>query len=157
MLHLIGGGLEVMLVGRLHFDSGGVHLNALAAIEADVVDVDDGGLLDDGAVLVNVGDMHAAEVRARAVVGEYSATPLAAGEADAAETEAVVHATVEPNMRAPIAGVPAVGSAFKTPVARSPQQASAGRLRPHARNPEVSCIPVRPVAGSPEITRRRQI
>ena len=41
MLHLVGGGLEVVLVGRLHLHRRRMHLNARAAVEADVVDVHD--------------------------------------------------------------------------------------------------------------------
>src|SRR5579872_7309426 len=115
MLQLVGSWLEVALIRRLHLHRRRMHRNALATIEAYVVDVDDRGLLDDRAVLVHIGDMDAAKVRHCAVVGEHSAAPLAAGEADAAEAEAVVHATVEPNMRAPLAAVPAVCSAFITP------------------------------------------
>ena len=156
MLHLVGGGLEVVLVGRLHLHGRGMHLNALAAVEADVVHVDDGVFRHDGAVLVDIGDVHAAKVRHGAVIGEDSAAPLAAEEADAAVAEAVVNATVESDVRAPVAAVPAVHSACKTPVARGPQKTGDGRLRPHARNPEIACIAVGPVAGSPEIARRGQ-
>src|SRR5271170_8036414 len=156
MLHLVGSGLEVMLVGRLHLHSRCMHLNALATIEAYVVDVYDGIFRHDGSVLVHVRDMHASKVRYGTVIGEHSTTPLAADETDAAEAEAVVHATVEPNMRSPVAAMPAVYSAFIAPVARGPQKTGDGRLRPHARNPEVAGVSVGPVAGSPEITRRRQ-
>src|SRR5580692_2177885 len=156
MLYLLGGGLEVVLVGRLHLHSRRVHLNAFAPIEAYVVNVHDGVFRHDRAVLVHIGDVYASEVSYSPVVGEHSTTPLASDETDAAEAEAVVNATVEPNMRSPVAAVPAVHSAFITPVAGRPQQASDGRLRPHAGNPEIARIPVGPVAGSPEITRRRQ-
>src|SRR5580700_4591904 len=156
MLHLVGGCLEVVLVGRLHLHSRRMHLNALAAIEAYVVDVHDGVFRHNGSVLVHIGDVHASKVCNGTVIGENSTTPLAADETDAAEAEAVVHATIKPNVRAPVAAVTAVDSPFITPVARRPQKTGDGRLRPHARNPEVAGVSVGPVAGSPEITRRRQ-
>src|SRR5580700_8877651 len=112
VLHLVGGGLEVVLVGRLHLHSRGVHLNAFAAIEAYVVDVHNRVFGDDGSVLVHIRDVHAAKVRHGAVISEYSTAPLAADEANAAESEAIVNAAVEPNMRAPVAAVPPVHSAF---------------------------------------------
>src|SRR3984885_8369838 len=155
MLYLLGGGLEVVLVGRLHLHSRRVPLNAFAPIEAYVVDVHDGVFRHDRAVLVHIGDVYASEVSYSPVVGEHSTTPLASDETDAAEAEAVVNATVEPNMRSPVAAVPAVHSAFITPVAWGPQKTGAGRLRPHAWNPEVARISVGPVARGPEVTRRR--
>src|SRR5579863_7695404 len=97
-----------------------MHLNACAAIEGYVVHVHDRVLLDDDAVLVHIGYTDAAKVRDCAVVGEYSTTPLAADEADAAEPEAIVNATVEPNVRSPIAAMPAIHSAFITPVTGGP-------------------------------------
>ena len=117
-------------------------------------DVDDGVLRHDGAVLVDIGHMDAAEVRHGAVISEYSAPPLAADEADAAVAEAVVNAAVEADMRSPVAGVPSVHAARIAPVARGPQKTGAGRLHPDARNPEVARIAIRPVAGRPEVARR---
>ena len=156
MLYLLGGGLEVALVGCLHLHSCGVHLNALAAIEANVIDVHDGVFRHDGSVLVNIDDMYAAKVRHGTVISKYATTPLAADEADAAKAEAVVNPTIEPDMRAPVAGAPPVHSALVAPVARCPQKTGAGRLHPHARNPEVTRIPIGPVARSPEVARRGQ-
>ena len=82
--------------------------DAAAAVEADVVHVDDGVAFNDGAIHVDVGDVDAAEVGDGAVVGEDSAAPLTAEEADAAVAEAVVDAAVEADVRAPVAGVPSV-------------------------------------------------
>src|SRR5271168_3741504 len=95
VLALLGGGLDMLLVGRLQLRCGGMGGNAAFAVEADVIVVDDSVLRNDGAVLVDVGYVHAAKVSNGAVIGESSAAPLAADEAYAAETEAVVNATIE--------------------------------------------------------------
>ena len=42
MLELVGSGLEMVFVGRLHLHRRGPRLDAAAAVEADVVSVDDG-------------------------------------------------------------------------------------------------------------------
>src|SRR5208282_3556042 len=133
-----------------------MNLNAGAAIEADVVDVHNRVLRYDDAVLVHIGYAHAAKVRYRAVISESPTTPFAAGKANTAEAEAVVHATIESNVRSPVAFMPPVGSALIAPVSRRPQNTSTGRLHPYAGNPEVARIPVGPVAGCPHVTRRWQ-
>src|SRR5277367_765167 len=156
VLGLVRGGLDVLLVFRLQFARGGVRRNAAFAVEADVIVVDDGVLRNDGAVLVDVGYVHAAKVSHGAVVRERSTAPLAADEAYAAETEAVVNATIEAHVRAPIAAVPSVGAADKAPVAGSPENADSRRLHPNAGNPVVARVTVAPVAGGPEIARGGQ-
>src|SRR5580658_4950864 len=118
MLHLICGWLEVVLVGRLQFHHRCMHGNAHASVKAHVVDVHNRVLLDDGAVFVDIRHMDDAKVRHCTVISEHSTAPLAPDKAHAAEAEAVVYAAVEPDMRSPVAAVPAVHAAFKTPVAR---------------------------------------
>jgi hypothetical protein len=130
--------------------------DAAFAVKADVIVVDDGVLRDDRAVLIDVGHVHAAKVRDSAVVGKRSTAPLAPDEADAAEAEAVVDATVEADVRAPIAAVPAVNAASEAPIARGPKNANSGRLHPDPRNPLVARVSVSPVAGGPEIARSGQ-
>ena len=156
VLHLVGGGLDMLLVLSLHLHRRGPRLDAGAAVEADVIRVDDGVCVDDGAILVDVGHVDAAEVRHGAVVGEDSAAPLAAEEADAAVAESVVNPAIEADVRAPVAGVPSISAARKSPVAGGPQNANTGRLHPNAGNPVVASVPVGPVAGGPDIARGGQ-
>ena len=60
VLHLVRSGLYVALVGKLRFLYTRPAIDAAGAIEAGVVVVDDGVLLDDGSVDVDVGDVNAA-------------------------------------------------------------------------------------------------
>src|ERR1017187_5050904 len=126
--HLVGGGLEVVLVLRLHLHRRGTSRDAGAAVEADVVRVDDGVLFNDGAILVDVGHVDAAKVRHGAVVGEASAPPPAAPEADAAVAESVVHPAIKADVRTPVAGVPSICATRKSPVAGRPQKANTRRM-----------------------------
>src|ERR1700677_4409594 len=90
MLHLGRRRLHMTFVGELIFLRAGLAHNAAGSVEAGVVYVDDGVLIDDGAILVNIGYVTAAKIRACAVVCEGSAAPLTAKEADAAIAEAVI-------------------------------------------------------------------
>src|SRR5580658_7224788 len=110
------------LAGELAFLRAGLAHNAAGAVEAGVVHVDDGVALNHGAVDVDVGDVNAAEVGAGAVVGEDSAAPLTAKEADAAVAEAIIDAAVEADVWAPVASVPSIEAAGEAPVARRPEK-----------------------------------
>jgi hypothetical protein len=106
--------------------------------------------------LVDVGHVDATKVRHGVVVGEDSAAPLAAEEADAAVAESVVNTAIEADVRSPVAGVPSIKAAPKSPVAGGPQDANTRRLHPDSGNPVVACVTVGPVAGRPVIAWRRQ-
>ena len=146
----------MVLVLRLHLHRRGASRDAGAAVEADVVRVDNGVLLNDGAILVDVGHVDAAEVRHGAVVGEDPAAPLAAEEADAAVAESVVNPAIEADVRTPVAGVPSVSATRKSPVAGSPQKANTRRMHPDAGDPVVACVTVGPIAGGPDKARGGQ-
>jgi hypothetical protein len=109
------------------------------------------GVVDYGLVvnIVNVRDVH---VIHRAVVVENSVIPISASIADTTIAEAVVDATVEADMRTPVAIIPGVGVAAPTPITRGPEEANFGSHHPRTRHPEVAFIPVSPVAGRPQIT-----
>src|ERR1017187_2002727 len=117
MLHLVRRRLDMVLVFRLHFRRQGMRLDAIAAVVADVVVVDDDVLRNDGAVLVDIGHVDATKVCHSTVVGEDSPTPLTPKEADAAIAESVVDSAVESDMRAPITGVPCVEAPPPSPIA----------------------------------------
>ncbi|RXH58751.1 hypothetical protein GRAN_2061 [Granulicella sibirica] len=124
-----------------------------ASIEAGVVV--HGHVVDDGPVDVGVVDVRHAHVIDRGVVGEVSAFPAPAAEANAAKAEAVVHATVEANVGSPITFMKAVDTTGEAPVRRRPEDSDAGRLDPDAGNPVVPLRTVGPITGVPEITVAR--
>jgi hypothetical protein len=82
--------------------------------------VDDGRSVDDRLIAVDVVEA-AADMQNRSVVEEASATPVAAGEADAHVAKAIVHTAVVANVRAPVAIMEDVRAAFISPVRRGPQ------------------------------------
>src|SRR5579863_453532 len=110
---------------------------------------------DDGAVDVGVVDDSFVHVNDSGVVCEHAAAPFSADEADAAVAEAVVNATIEADVRSPIAGVPCINAAAPTPVTRSPEQPDAGWCNPHSRHPVVASGAVRPIAGRPKVAGDR--
>ena len=154
MLNLVGGGLDMLLVGSLQLCCRCLRLDARTAVEADVLVVDDSVLRDNSAVLVDIGDVDAPEIRDGAVVGECSAAPLAADESDAAVAEAVVYSTIEADVGAPVASVPAVNAAREAPVAKGSKERLPWAVAPKRRgNPIVTSVSVGPVAGGPDIAR----
>src|SRR5580698_3379383 len=121
---------------------------ASAAVIAHIVD---GGIVDDGLV-VNVGNVGFADVIHREVVAEGSIVPISAFIADTTVAEAIVDATVEADMRAPVAAIPGEGAAAPSPITGGPEQAHRGRLHVRTRHPEVAFTPVTPVARRPQIS-----
>src|SRR5690348_15620225 len=107
---------------------------ALAAVEADAGDVD----VVDHRLVVDVGDVHVAEVVIGAIVVERAAVPETADVADADITEAVIDAAVEADMRTPIAAVPDINAVGPTPITRRPQETNPRRPYPGARHPVVA-------------------
>jgi len=118
-MRLAGKGL--LLLRR----SGGNSIGA--AVEAGVGVVDDGRVVDDGGVHVGVANDGGVHVDCGCVVGEDAAAPLAAGEAAAAITEAIVHAAVEANLCSPITAMEDILTAVTiAPVPRCPEIAGLG-------------------------------
>src|SRR5579863_6210360 len=110
----------------------------ISAVIADVVVrsvVDDGLVID----VVNVGDIH---IIHRAVVIEASVSPISALIADATVTKAVVNATVEADVRTPVAIVPGISIVAPAPISGSPEQANLGSHHPRSRHPEVAFLSI---------------
>src|SRR6266852_1387602 len=61
--------------------------------------------------------------RHRRVIGKVFASPLAAAEADAAVSVAIVHAAIEADVRAPVAGMEDVHAFIPSPITRRPNVA----------------------------------
>jgi hypothetical protein len=141
--------LRCLLVGRSRF--GGC---AARAVVAHVIG-DDGVIHHDGFVHVNIGDA-ATDVHRGAVIEERVAAPFAAGESDAAESEAVVYAAIVSDVGAPVSSVEYIGAGVPTPVAGSPEHTLLRRGNPSSRNPVVSIvIAPRPKTGCPHIADLR--
>ncbi len=105
-------------------------------------------IVDDSAA-VDVGDV--SDVGDRAVVVEVMPVPVAAEEADADVTEAVVDASVEANMGTPVAVMECVAATVVAPVRRRPESTVVGGSAPYAGHPVVAIGTPCPVAGRPEI------
>jgi len=140
--------LDVFLVGRRSLLRSRLRLNAARSVKTRV-GVIDGRIVNDRLVHVNVGDTGAVHIHDRGVIEERATAPLAAAEPDATVTEAVIHAAVEADVFAPVSAVPSVKAAFKSPIARCPEEAGLRRRDPSAGNPEVAFITPRPIAGGP--------
>src|ERR1700758_543790 len=121
----------------------GARSDAAGAVEARVVHY--GRVVDHGAVHVDVAHHGLVHVHDCGVVGKGASSPLAADEADAAVTEAVVNAAVESDVRAPVARVPNVKAAGEAPVAWGPEHAHARWSDPYAGNPVVAVRAIGPV------------
>ena len=93
--------------------------SALSAVEGHVRVV----IYDDGLV-IDIGHVRDVHIGDRAVVEERATAPFAACEAFAEVSEAVINATIESNMRAPIACIPEIEPVVPTPVSGSPQEAN---------------------------------
>src|ERR1700689_4463853 len=140
----------MLLAHRGLFSSGWPCHDAARAVEARMVD--DGRVVDHGPVDVDVSHDRRIHVHHRGVIGKYSASPFAAHEAHAAVAETVVNAAIEPNVRTPVACVPAVNTAPKAPVARCPEHADARRSYPYAGHPVVANRAVGPISWRPKIS-----
>ena len=121
-----------------------------AAVEAGVSVVDDGGVIDDGLIDVDVPDHGGVHVYGCGVIGENAASPLTTGEAAATVAEAVVHSSVVADLGSPVAFIEGVNSVVPAPITWGPEIAGLGRFNPGAGNPIVvtDAVPG-PVAGRP--------
>jgi hypothetical protein len=92
-----------------------------------------------------------------AVVIEVATVPITSVVSRTGVTESVVDATVESDLRSPVAGVPNVKPSSKAPVARCPKEARLRGDHPRARYPVVPVVvrAPRPVSRSPDVTGAR--
>jgi hypothetical protein len=153
VLPLRGGDLDVAIARRGQFRRCGLRPNTVAAVETHAID---GDIVDDRFV-VDVGDMHRADIDDGAIVEEVASLPVAAFVASAAVAVAVIDAAIKSDRRTPIAGVPKIRTFREGPIARSPQIIRLRRLDPCARHPIVilDVVAPSPVARSPQISISR--
>jgi hypothetical protein len=109
LLHLRPGGSDVTLAGETLLLSGGTRGDAAASVKADAVV--DHGVADDRSVDVGGVDDGLVYMDDGGVIGEDATAPLAAGEAVSIIAVAIIDAAVEADVRAPVAGMPAVDAA----------------------------------------------
>jgi len=114
--------------------------SARSARVRNMVVVDDGRVVNDGYVVVDVMEA-AADMHDRSVIREHTTVPLAAGKTNAHVTEPVIHATVEAYVRTPVSVMEQVVAAFKSPIGRRPEVAWLRRRHPSARNPVIASSP----------------
>ena len=144
------GRSHVLVVrGHQFLRRGGVLNAARAAVVGHMIGVGDDPGLHDCRVDVGGVDDGLIHMHDGGVVGERTPAPLAPGKADAAVAEAVVHAPVVANVRAPIAIMEPVMAALPAPIGRGPQRALVGRGNPGAGHPEIAVRSVGPKAGGP--------
>ena len=145
---LRGQRAQMLLAHRIELTLRRPHVEATpAAVVADAVVhvVDHRGVVD-------VGDVGGVDVVDRAVVHEAVLVPVAAVIARAGVSIAIGNAAVEAYVRAPVAGVKAIGSAREAPPAGRPQRAGVGSQHPDAGHPVIAAIASpAPVAGIPDI------
>jgi hypothetical protein len=152
MLGLVTGGSNMRLVRRgLLFGRGLVLNPSGAAVESHVAVPGHKAAVHGRAVFIDM----AAPCSARAhmhhysVVGENSALPNAAGKANAAIAETVVHASIKAHRRTPVAFIEDKKPVVPAPITRRPQRANVGRGHPCARHPEIVAVSIAPISRCP--------
>lgn len=105
-------------------------------------------------VIVRVVDVRR-HIGHAAVVIEGSVIPVRAVVAAARISKTIVHSTVETDMRAPVAGMPAIVAVRKSPIGRRPECIYPWSKHPCTRHPVVAARIPGPVAGGPIITIAR--
>ena len=104
---------------------------------------------------IHVLDVHVGDVVHLTVVPEVAIAPVTAFITVAEIAEAVHHASIEADLRRPVARIPDVEAVYEAPISRRPQQAHRGRLDPRPRNPVVAVWTVVPVARYEDVAGRR--
>ena len=117
------------------------------AVVADFADVR--RLVDDGLVVGVVHHCHI-DVSDGRVVGKGTADPACTDKTDANITKPVIDATVEADVRSPVADVEHVPAADEAPVAGRPQQPHRRGGDPRSRHPEITGRRKGPIARRPQ-------
>src|SRR5579884_2518739 len=122
-----------------------------AALSAVVAYASDIHVVDDGLVHIHVlnhGCVYAVDGR---VVEERATAPVSAFIARSEVSIAIVNATIETDVRSPIAGVPYIKPCVPAPVTRCPQITRLRREHPSPRDPVVVISVPCPIAGHPDV------
>ena len=115
-----------------------------------------GDIIYHGAINISVMNHCCIYINNRGVVTKPVTFPGPAYKADAPVAISIVNSSIKTYVRAPIAGVKAICSAFVAPIGRGPQQAEPGRRGPVARDPIITIfVIVGPVSGYPKVALYR--
>src|SRR5580658_5233432 len=117
------GRCMLLLCSRIFFRCGARRYPTFAAVIADFVFR---GVVGYGLV-VNIVNVRVVHVIHRAVVVKLSVIPISTFIAETSIAEAVVDATVEADVRTPVAAIPSKANTAPTPITGSPEQANCGR------------------------------
>src|SRR6185437_3440061 len=152
VLALHGGRLKVTLVLSRELPRVGVgDDNAVATVEAHVTEV-----VDHHGPVVDVRHVDVGNVRDCAVVHHMAAAPESACVTNTGVAKPVVHTAIEADVRAPVTGMPEIGSASPAPVAGGPQKTGTRREYPGSGHPVVTIITPSPVSGCPDVVGARR-
>jgi hypothetical protein len=113
-----------------------------------------GGIVNDDGSVINVSDVDVYSIN-RTVVVKGVSVPIAAVIAETGVTEAVVDASVEADVSAPVAAVEAPTVVVPAPIAGGPEGPVIGREAPGAGDPVVTCRRPVPVTRGPDVVRPR--
>ena len=147
VLFLCCSGLAVFFVAGRLFGRG------WSGIDAAGTTVEAGAAFGAGLdmLVIDIGNMNAAEIIDRAVIGKSAAVPASPEESDAGIAEADVQPAVKPDMRPPIAAVKGVYTIIPAPPGGRPKHAYRRGLNPGPGNPIIVVAIPGPVPGGPEI------
>src|ERR1700722_9743541 len=124
-----------------------------AAIITDAVD---SSVPDYRAVDIRIVNNGGIDIRHRRIIPESTTNPTTTGISGTEIPATVVDAAIEPNMRAPVSGIPGINPVYITPISGCPQEADFRRLGPITRHPVISIIIIIcPISGDPEIPFNR--
>src|ERR1700677_3487965 len=127
------------------FGCGRSGLNAAGA--AVVAHSIDGDIVDD-CLVIDIGDIPAAEVDHGSVVEQMAALPISTLKAAAAVPEAIVHAAVEADLSTPITLIPQKDAAIAAPIPGSPKISRLRSEHPGPRHPVIFAVGPGPIARS---------
>ncbi len=129
-------------------DLRGLRTDSDAAVASVIGDA--GAVVDDDGAVIDVSDVdvHAID---RAVVVEVVSVPVAAVIAVAGVSEAVVDASVEADVKTPVAVVEAPAAVIPTPVTGGPESTIVGGSTPGSWNPVITGGRPVPVARGPDV------
>jgi hypothetical protein len=128
-----------------------------AAVETGVAVIDDRSVVNHRLIDIGVMNYGGVYVDGSGVIRKASTAPFAAGEANAAKSEPIVHTSIKAYMGAPIAPMKEIYAISPAPISGCPQITRARSEHPGTRNPIIIAIigVPSPISGCPHKVRRR--
>ncbi len=150
MVKLFRSRLHMVLPGERLFLRRRLTVYTARAVKTRAV-IDDRSIIDNRTIYIRVVYDRGVYIDNGGIIPEVSPGPFAADKTRTSITKAIVHASVEPYVRAPVAAMPSINAARVSPVTRGPQVAWRGRQHPYTGHPIVPIIPIGPITGCPHI------